>query len=38
MQINEVDFDAFQKAVKPVHDKFAARFGSDQIKQVLETK
>jgi tripartite ATP-independent transporter DctP family solute receptor len=38
MQINEVDFDAFQKAVKPVHDKFAARFGPDLIKQVLETK
>lgn len=38
MQINEVDFDAFQNAVKPVHDKFAARFGPDLIKQVLETK
>ncbi len=38
MLINEVDFDAFQKAVKPVHDKFAARFGPDLIKQVLETK
>lgn len=38
MQINEVDFDAFQKAVKPVQDKFAARFGPDLIKQVLETK
>lgn len=38
MQINDVDFEAFQKAVKPVHDKFAARFGPDLIKQVLETK
>jgi len=38
MQINEVDFEAFQKAVKPVHDKFAARFGPELIKQVLETK
>jgi tripartite ATP-independent transporter DctP family solute receptor len=38
MQINEVDFEAFQKAVKPVHEKFAARFGPDLIKQVLETK
>lgn len=38
MQINDVDFDAFQKAVKPVHDKFSARFGPDLIKQVLDTK
>lgn len=38
MQLNEVDVDAFQKAVKPVHDKFSARFGPDLIKQVLETK
>lgn len=38
MQINEVDFDAFQKAVKPVQDKFSARFGPDLVKQVLETK
>lgn len=38
MQINEVDFEAFQKAVKPVHDKFAARFGPDLVNQVLGTK
>jgi tripartite ATP-independent transporter DctP family solute receptor len=38
MQINEVDFDAFQRAVKPVHGKFAARFGPDLVKEVLDTK
>jgi len=38
MQINEVDYNAFFRAVKPVHDKFSARFGADLIKQVLETK
>lgn len=38
MQINDVDFEAFQKSVKPVHDKFSARFGPDLIKQVLDTK
>jgi TRAP-type transport system periplasmic protein len=38
MQINDVDFDAFQNAVKPVHDKFAARFGPDLLKQVQDTK
>jgi len=38
MQINEVDFEAFQKAVKPVHDKFGAKHGADLIKQVLETR
>jgi len=38
MQVNEVDFEAFQKAVKPVQDKFSARFGPEMVKQVLETK
>jgi tripartite ATP-independent transporter DctP family solute receptor len=38
MQLNDVDVEAFRKAVKPVHDKFAARFGTDLIKQVLDTK
>ena len=38
MQVNEVDFAAFQAAVKPVQDKFAAKFGADLVKQVLDTK
>jgi TRAP-type C4-dicarboxylate transport system substrate-binding protein len=38
MQLNEVELDAFRKAVKPVHDKFAARHGQDLIRQVLDTK
>lgn len=38
VQINEVDFDAFLKAVKPVHDKFSARFGPELIRRVLEVR
>jgi len=38
MQVNEVDFEAFQKAVKPVQEKFSARFGPELVKQVLETQ
>jgi len=38
MQLNEVDLDAFRKAVKPVHDKFAAKHGQELIRQVLDTK
>ena len=38
MQVNEVDFEAFQKAVKPVQDEILHRLGHEMVKQVLETK